>query len=137
MSIKTYEAVCEKCGDKCEVPFKPNGSKPVYCSKCFVKPEGRSLFQQRKDTPQPRKHTYKSVCDRCGEQCELPFKPSGGKPVFCSNCFEKRGEGGGRVYNDELKDQLERVEDKLDKVLKLLDKNRKSVRVSGDKLKLE
>jgi len=30
-----YPAVCSACGQKTEVPFKPNGDKPVYCSDCF------------------------------------------------------------------------------------------------------
>jgi CxxC-x17-CxxC domain-containing protein len=31
------QATCAKCGKSCEVPFKPNGRKPVYCSDCFRK----------------------------------------------------------------------------------------------------
>lgn len=30
-----YKAVCAGCGKTCEVPFKPNGQKPVYCNECF------------------------------------------------------------------------------------------------------
>ncbi|MDO8509163.1 MAG: hypothetical protein Q7S27_05775 [Nanoarchaeota archaeon] len=36
-----YDAVCSKCHKKCQVPFKPTGSKPVYCSDCFKKVEGQ------------------------------------------------------------------------------------------------
>ncbi len=32
-----YSAECASCHNKCEVPFRPNGKKPVYCSNCFVK----------------------------------------------------------------------------------------------------
>ena len=32
-----FSAVCSTCGKSCEVPFKPNGEKPVYCSACFGK----------------------------------------------------------------------------------------------------
>lgn len=28
---------CSDCGCKCEVPFKPTSSKPVYCDDCFSK----------------------------------------------------------------------------------------------------
>lgn len=31
---------------------------------------------------------YKAICDECGRDCEVPFRPSGSKPVLCSNCFE-------------------------------------------------
>ncbi len=30
-----FQATCNECGDACEVPFKPNGKKPVYCRNCF------------------------------------------------------------------------------------------------------
>jgi CxxC-x17-CxxC domain-containing protein len=36
-----HPATCEKCGSRCEVPFKPNGRKPVFCSNCFVRDESR------------------------------------------------------------------------------------------------
>lgn len=32
-----HDATCAGCGTRCQVPFKPNGRKPVYCSNCFVK----------------------------------------------------------------------------------------------------
>ncbi len=33
---------------------------------------------------------HKTICSECGVECEVPFKPTGGKPVFCSNCFENK-----------------------------------------------
>ena len=30
-----YDAVCSACGVNTQVPFQPNGSKPVYCRECF------------------------------------------------------------------------------------------------------
>ncbi|HEU0051341.1 MAG TPA: CxxC-x17-CxxC domain-containing protein [Patescibacteria group bacterium] len=35
-----YAAICAECGADCEVPFKPNGRKPVLCSNCFKKDGG-------------------------------------------------------------------------------------------------
>ncbi|MFQ6020489.1 MAG: CxxC-x17-CxxC domain-containing protein [Candidatus Aenigmatarchaeota archaeon] len=37
----------------------------------------------------PRK-MHKAVCSECGKECEVPFKPTEGKPVFCKECFAKR-----------------------------------------------
>lgn len=34
---------------------------------------------------------HDAVCDECGKDCQVPFRPSGGKPVYCSDCFEKKG----------------------------------------------
>lgn len=30
-----YDAVCASCGVQTQVPFQPNGSKPVYCRECY------------------------------------------------------------------------------------------------------
>ena len=30
-----FSATCSSCGKDAQVPFKPSGSKPVYCSDCF------------------------------------------------------------------------------------------------------
>lgn len=34
---------------------------------------------------------FKAVCSNCGKDCEVPFRPTTGKPVYCSDCFEKMG----------------------------------------------
>lgn len=33
--MELFDAICAKCGKPCQVPFRPNGKKPVYCSECF------------------------------------------------------------------------------------------------------
>ena len=33
---------------------------------------------------------HKAVCSECGKECEVPFKPTEGKPVFCRDCFAKK-----------------------------------------------
>jgi CxxC-x17-CxxC domain-containing protein len=31
-----FSATCSNCGREAQVPFRPTGSKPVYCSDCFT-----------------------------------------------------------------------------------------------------
>jgi CxxC-x17-CxxC domain-containing protein len=33
---------------------------------------------------------HKAVCAECKKECEVPFKPTAGKPVYCRECFSKR-----------------------------------------------
>ena len=33
---------------------------------------------------------HKAICSECGKECEVPFKPTEGKPVFCRECFAKK-----------------------------------------------
>ena len=61
------------------------------------KPGDRS--RDRRDSPRRgfggrdsgRPSLHDAVCDECGKNCQVPFKPSGEKPVYCSDCFEKKG----------------------------------------------
>ena len=34
------------------------------------------------------------VCAECGKECEVPFKPSPDRPVYCRECFAKRKDSG-------------------------------------------
>ena len=43
--------------------------------------EGRGGFGERE--------MHKAVCADCGKECEVPFKPSGDRPVYCRDCYRK------------------------------------------------
>lgn len=46
-------------------------------------------FGERRGFGGPRE-MHKAVCSECGKECEVPFKPTEGKPVYCRECFQKR-----------------------------------------------
>src|SRR5580698_6640497 len=50
----TYKAVCAECGQTCGVPFKPEGSRPVFCSQCFAKQQSDSPSDTRFNKKPPR-----------------------------------------------------------------------------------
>lgn len=37
----------------------------------------------------------KAICAECKTECEVPFKPTGDRPVYCKECFSKRKDGIG------------------------------------------
>ncbi|HLD50208.1 MAG TPA: CxxC-x17-CxxC domain-containing protein [bacterium] len=39
---------------------------------------------------------FKATCAGCQKECEVPFKPSGDRPVYCKECFSKRKEQQSR-----------------------------------------
>lgn len=106
----------------------------------FSRGGGRSFSR---DDSGPRE-MFDAVCDNCGKACKVPFKPTSGKPVYCSDCFEKMG---GRSERPERSDfrperqerprpdfnrpqaprnegsnaQLEAINAKLDKLIGLLE----------------
>ena len=36
-----HKVTCSKCGKDTEVPFKPDGSRPVYCKECYQEQKPR------------------------------------------------------------------------------------------------
>lgn len=134
-----HQATCAQCGKECHVPFKPTGDKPVFCSDCFGKKESfGDNRSQRRDSARPSfgdKKMFKVICDKCRRECEVPFKPTGDKPVFCSDCFSKseKKSGGSNFSNhfesnfkgndsnhDQVAEQLETLNNKLDNILRIL-----------------
>jgi CxxC-x17-CxxC domain-containing protein len=35
------------------------------------------------------KEMHKVTCSDCGKETEVPFKPSGDRPVYCRDCYQK------------------------------------------------
>ena len=82
-----------------------------------------SFDKQERDVPRKKflaKRTsnkqdlFLVVCSKCGEHCEVPFKPSNSRPIYCSNCFKK---------SDSLKStpsQAKEIKEKLDRIIELL-----------------
>lgn len=81
-----------------------------------------------------KKPLFKAICAQCNKPCEVPFRPSGSKPVLCSYCFADQKDGlrperpqerppyhreatvGSHGSSQELKD----ISSKLDKIINLL-----------------
>nr|MBP9759558.1 hypothetical protein [Candidatus Dojkabacteria bacterium] len=92
---------------------------------------------RRNDGP---REMFKTVCSSCGKECEVPFKPTNGKPVYCSECFDRisprtdRPERSDRPRRDEgprredrpqtprvdYGAQFEMLNSKMDKLIELL-----------------
>lgn len=79
---------------------------------------------------------HKVTCDECGNACEVPFKPSSDKPVFCDSCFGGKRENkrddrfgdrrsSGPSSNDgemkEMRKLLNELNMKLDVIIEFFD----------------
>lgn len=90
-----------------------------------------------------KREMHKATCSDCNKNCEVPFRPTGDKPVFCSDCFKNkednnsrnfRGGGDNRGFDkrnsqprfddnrntENYKAQFEQLNIKLDSILKIL-----------------
>ncbi|MCX6734812.1 MAG: hypothetical protein NTZ25_02770 [Candidatus Peregrinibacteria bacterium] len=153
--MEMHQATCADCGKSCEVPFRPSGSKPVFCSNCFKSKDkdnggrsdrggdfgggssrdferrespsgGRRSYGDRDFSDRPPMQMHETVCSECGKDCEVPFKPSSDKPVYCNDCFDKvpkperKGKDAGKGSAD-FNAKFEMLNIKLDRILKALD----------------
>lgn len=88
---------------------------------------------------------HDATCGNCGKPCQVPFRPSGEKPVYCRDCFpQMTGSTSNRfgnddhrisapapfrpsapvvapVANDEVKKQLEGVNARLERLIALVE----------------
>ena len=96
MAVKDKTAVEEpveesKTDDKTVADIKPveepkieeSGSETAIPADDVAVPAG---------TDQQGRQLYSVKCADCGKQTEVPFKPSGNRPVYCRDCYlQKRG----------------------------------------------
>jgi len=45
-------------------------------------------FSQGRFSSSPRE-MHKVICADCGKECEVPFTPKEGRPVYCKECYAK------------------------------------------------
>jgi CxxC-x17-CxxC domain-containing protein len=80
----------------------------------FSRREPNRLYGRTSERPERTKVT----CSSCGTRCEVPFKPTSNKPVYCDECFGKQGKSSGG--NAGSSKDLEIINDKLDKIMQAL-----------------
>ncbi len=136
VKMEMHRATCADCGQSCEVPFKPNGSRPVFCRECFKGNQeggqGEARFSGGRDFEE--KQFFDAECATCGNECTVPFKPKAGRPIFCRNCMGKKDkpreersfsrEERGYPREDRgfsiSKEQYEVLANKVDQILKIV-----------------
>lgn len=101
---------------------------------------GRPGFQKKEWGGERREVVmHQATCTNCNKSCEVPFKPTGDKPVLCRDCFVPKkefvgGRGGDRPSfggyktpmrsegGDDTKKALRDLGAKLDHLIKLVEK---------------
>ena len=85
------------CSD-CGMNFTFSASEQeFFVSKGFVNEPGRcpdcraARKQQRGgggyDSGYRQRQMHPAVCASCGKDCQVPFEPRNGRPVYCSDCY--------------------------------------------------
>jgi len=102
--------------------YKREG-KPKYSG------ERRSFGKPSFSRDRPsRVSSFDVECDKCGKQCQVPFRPTNGKPVYCRDCFTKnderpqRGESRSDMRRESRgSDDMAEIHRKLDLIMEALD----------------
>lgn len=87
-----------------------------------------SGFKRRRD----EKMMHQATCDSCGKDCEVPFKPTESKPVYCNDCFKGRGKGS-QTNQCNCKEELEKIHQKIEKILGLIESMKKPSKKVAEK----
>lgn len=93
---------------------------------------GRNKFGGRDRDSRPMQ-MHDAICAKCKKSCQVPFRPSGDKPVYCSDCFRDKDStsqrsNGPRNNNRESspqssgvsQEQFNKLNAKLDKIIDIL-----------------
>jgi len=121
--------------------FESRGDRHESSPRTFDRPSGRYKPAYRTEDRSERREfdetssgfkLFHAVCDRCGRECDVPFKPTGSKPIYCRSCFRELGNNPDRPKFDKFDDKfesnassvsaedLEKINKKLDKIMKAL-----------------
>lgn len=67
---------------------------------------------------------HDATCSKCGKECQVPFKPTGEKPILCNDCFRQNDKFvdnfNSKNMPSQSNDQLKEINAKLDKILEVL-----------------
>ncbi len=64
---------------------------PGRCPDCRAarKQRGSDSGGNYRTDNRPARQMFKATCSGCGGVAEVPFNPSGDRPVYCRDCFSK------------------------------------------------
>ena len=93
MSFQDKELQCQDCGATFTFSadeqrfFQTKGytNEPKRCPSCR---QARKA-ERYGDAGYGYRQIFPAICAECGQETEVPFKPSGDRPVYCRNCYLK------------------------------------------------
>ena len=61
-------------------------NEPKRCPACR---QARKSMRYGTGSYRPQRQMFPAVCAECGKETEVPFEPREGRPVYCSECYNK------------------------------------------------
>lgn len=63
-------------------------SDPRRCSSCRASRKASRGERSGGGYDRGPREMFSATCASCGREAQVPFRPSGDKPVYCSDCFQ-------------------------------------------------
>jgi CxxC-x17-CxxC domain-containing protein len=73
-AMELHEATCAECGKPCEVPFKPNGKKPILCNRCFKKSDASTDRRSTQYNKPYQSDSYKKDFEQLNKKLDQILK---------------------------------------------------------------
>ena len=64
-------------------------NEPKRCPACRQARKAERYGDGSYGSYRPRRQMFPAVCAQCGKDTEVPFEPREGRPVYCSECYNK------------------------------------------------
>jgi len=94
MSFQDKTIQCVECGTDFSFTaeeqefFQSRGytNEPKRCPSCR---QARKIERNGGHNYGLPRRMFPAICAQCGKDTEVPFEPTNGRPVYCSECYKK------------------------------------------------
>ena len=98
MSFEDKNLTCVECNttfvfsaDDQSFHSQKGYTDPKRCTSCrAARRSGGSSYGGGNSYGGGQREMHPAVCAECNKDTEVPFLPTGDRPVYCSDCFSKR-----------------------------------------------
>jgi CxxC-x17-CxxC domain-containing protein len=96
MSFQEKRLKCADCGTDFSFTaeeqefFQSKGytNEPKRCPSCREAKKTQRTGSRGNSYGLPRQ-MFSAICAQCGKETKVPFEPTTGRPVYCSDCYSK------------------------------------------------
>ena len=64
-------------------------NEPCRCPDCRQARKQNNGGFSRGGNSRPQREMHNATCSGCGIETQVPFRPSGDRPVYCRDCFSQ------------------------------------------------
>lgn len=64
-------------------------NEPGRCAECRAARKQQNRGGGFGRNARPQREMHPATCSACGTQTQVPFRPSGDRPIYCSDCFSQ------------------------------------------------